>query len=73
LARTWALGEERGGRLVPDDEWFEVLERLITHPRERRRLARKARAWAKRQTVDAVAERWKPAFADAASVAEVGR
>jgi hypothetical protein len=29
------LGEEQGGRLLPDDGWFEALERLITHPRER--------------------------------------
>jgi glycosyltransferase involved in cell wall biosynthesis len=60
------LGEEQGGRLVPDDGWFEALERLVTQRRERRRLARHGRAWAKRQTVDAVADRWEEAFVNAA-------
>jgi hypothetical protein len=63
------LGEEQGGRLVPDDGWFEALERLVTNRRERRRLARKARAWAKPQTVDVVAERWEETFACAANPA----
>ena len=61
------LGEEQGGRLVPDDNWFEALDRLVTHRRERRRLARKAKAWAKEQTIEAVAERWERVFADAAA------
>jgi hypothetical protein len=64
-----ALGEAQGGRLVPDDGWFEALERLIIHPRERRRLARKGKAWAKRQTVEVVADRWERAFAEAAGSA----
>jgi glycosyltransferase involved in cell wall biosynthesis len=63
------LGEAQGGRLVPDDGWFDALERLVTDRRERRRLARSARAWAKRQTVDAVAARWEEVFADAAGLA----
>jgi glycosyltransferase involved in cell wall biosynthesis len=67
------LGEEQGGRLVPDDGWFEALERLVAHRRERRRLARKARAWAKRQTVDVVADRWERVFTDAAAIAGARR
>jgi glycosyltransferase involved in cell wall biosynthesis len=62
-----ALGEEQGGRLVPDDGWFEALDRLISRPRERKRLSRKARKWAKRQTIDATADRWEQLFAGAAS------
>ena len=60
------LGEEQGGRLVADDAWFEELSRLVSRGRERRRLARKARKWGKRQTIDAVADRWESVFVDAA-------
>jgi glycosyltransferase involved in cell wall biosynthesis len=60
------LGEEQGGRLVPDDGWFDALDRLITRRRERRRLARNAKKWAKRQTIEAVADRWEGVFAEAA-------
>jgi glycosyltransferase involved in cell wall biosynthesis len=58
-------GRDQGGLLVPDDGWFEALDRLVTHPRELRRLARKAKAWAKRQTIDAVADRWERVFQEA--------
>jgi glycosyltransferase involved in cell wall biosynthesis len=61
------LGEEQGGRLVSDDGWLEALERLVTHGRERRRLARKAQRWAKHQTIDAAADRWEEVFVQAAS------
>jgi hypothetical protein len=60
------LGEAQGGRLVDDDDWFEALDRLVTHRRERRRLARKAKAWAKRQTIETVADRWEEIFLGAA-------
>jgi glycosyltransferase involved in cell wall biosynthesis len=60
------LGEEEGGRLVQDDGWFEALDRLVTRGRERRRLGRKAEKWAKRQTIDAVADRWEQVFIAAA-------
>jgi glycosyltransferase involved in cell wall biosynthesis len=60
------LGEEQGGRLVPDDGWFEALDRLVSRGRERKRLARKAKAWAKGQTIDAVADRWEQVFTQAA-------
>jgi glycosyltransferase involved in cell wall biosynthesis len=61
------LGEQQGGRLVPDDRWFEALDRMVSSGRERRRLARKAKKWAKSQTIDAVADRWERIFTDAAS------
>jgi glycosyltransferase involved in cell wall biosynthesis len=60
------LGEDQGGRLVPDDGWFEALEQLVTSGRQRRRLARKARKWAAGEMVDAVADRWEQVFAEAA-------
>jgi glycosyltransferase involved in cell wall biosynthesis len=64
------LGEDQGGRLVSDDGWFQALERLVTHGWERRRLARKARKWAKHQTIDAIADRWEQVFTLAAGKGE---
>jgi glycosyltransferase involved in cell wall biosynthesis len=64
------FGEREGGRLVSDDGWYDALERLITHGRERRRLARKGKAWAKHHTIDAVADRWEQLFLAAANSAE---
>jgi glycosyltransferase involved in cell wall biosynthesis len=61
------LGEEQGGRLVPDDGWFEALDRLVSNRRDRKRLAKKAKKWAKSQTIDAVADRWESVFQAAAS------
>jgi glycosyltransferase involved in cell wall biosynthesis len=57
------LGEREGGRLVPNDQWCDALERLVVGERERERLARNARGWAKTQTVEAVADRWESVFA----------
>jgi glycosyltransferase involved in cell wall biosynthesis len=61
------LGEDQGGRLVPDDGWLEALERLVPHRRERKRLARRGKAWAKRQTIEAVADRWESLLTAAAT------
>ena len=63
-----ALGEDQGGRLVPDDGWFEALDRLLRKTRERKRLARKAKRWAKEQTIEGVAECWERVFAQAAGL-----
>jgi glycosyltransferase involved in cell wall biosynthesis len=60
------LGEEQGGQLIPDDGWYQALERLVTSRRERRRLARNAARWAQDQAIDAVADRWEHVFAQAA-------
>jgi glycosyltransferase involved in cell wall biosynthesis len=60
------LGEEQGGRLVADDGWFDALDRLVSNRRERKRLARKAKKWAKGQTIEAVADRWERVFLEAA-------
>jgi glycosyltransferase involved in cell wall biosynthesis len=62
-----SFGEAEGGRLVPDDGWFEALERLVTSRRERRKLGRKGRSWAKGQTIAAVADRWESVFLEAAN------
>ncbi|MGH2763370.1 MAG: glycosyltransferase [Thermoleophilaceae bacterium] len=60
------LGEDQGGLLVADDGWFEALSRLAGHRGERRRLARRAKDWAKHQTIDTAADRWERLFAEAA-------
>jgi len=59
-------GEDQGGWLVPDDGWFEALDRLVSKRLLRWRLARKARAWAARNTTDAAVEHWERFFAQAA-------
>jgi glycosyltransferase involved in cell wall biosynthesis len=56
------LGEREGGRLVPDDGWYEALERLVERGRERRKLGKRAQRWARRQTVEHNAGRWIEAF-----------
>lgn len=65
------LGERQGGRLVPDDGWRTAIEALLTKPRERRRLAKRATAWAKRETLGAQARVWEQALADAVARAKI--
>jgi glycosyltransferase involved in cell wall biosynthesis len=60
-----SLGEEEGGTLVEDDEWFDALDALIGDRRRRRKLAKGARAWAKRETMWQMADVWEQAFRDA--------
>jgi glycosyltransferase involved in cell wall biosynthesis len=67
------LGEREGGRLVEDDDWAEALDALIRDRRARKRLARAGKAWAKTQTIDAVADRWERVFAEAAERARAAR
>jgi hypothetical protein len=73
LGRPWlaspvgpyaALGEREGGRLVPDDGWVEALGRLVEKPRERRKLAKRARKWGRAQAISANAERWEKALVE---------
>lgn len=59
------MGEEQGGRLVPDDGWYDALERLIVNGRERRKLAKRAAKWVKGEHIDQHAHRWETALRDA--------
>ncbi len=61
------LGEREGGRLVPDDGWFEALDRLVSSQRERRRLARRAKKWARKQTIEQSAAEWERLFREIAA------
>jgi glycosyltransferase involved in cell wall biosynthesis len=65
------LGEGQGGRLARDDEWFDVLDRLVRKRRERRKLADAASAWGKRQTIARSARDWEQALLDASEHAGV--
>jgi hypothetical protein len=57
-----ALGEEQGGRLVADDDWYDELDRLVRKRRAREHLARQARAWGEQQTIDRHAGLWEAAL-----------
>lgn len=63
------LGRAEGGRLVGDDEWYGALDELIRSPRERSTLARQARAWAARETIEKMAEVWEETFLETIDLA----
>ncbi|HEX4806904.1 MAG TPA: hypothetical protein VFU94_13480 [Conexibacter sp.] len=65
------LGEAEGGRLVPDDGWAEALGRLVEKPRERRKLAKRARKWGRAQLMSANVRQWEDAIA--AAIVRAGR
>ncbi len=60
------LGEEQGGRLVPDYGWAEQLSALVTDHAARRALADRAGAWGRTQTVVDNVHEWEAVFAEAA-------
>jgi glycosyltransferase involved in cell wall biosynthesis len=60
-----SMGEEQGGRLVPDDGWFDALDQLVTSARERRKLAKRATRWVKGEGIERHAHRWETALNDA--------
>jgi glycosyltransferase involved in cell wall biosynthesis len=61
------LGDKQGGRLVPEDGWFDALDDLIRDERVRRKLAKRATKWARGQTIDKHAQLWVSACEDAAA------
>jgi glycosyltransferase involved in cell wall biosynthesis len=60
------LGEREGGRLVVDGDWSVALDALIRRKRDRKRLSRNGRKWARTQTIDATADAWERVFVEAA-------
>lgn len=60
------LGDNEGGRLVPDDRWYEEVERLVLDDRGRRKLAKRAVKWGQRQTIEANAQVWETTLHEAA-------
>jgi glycosyltransferase involved in cell wall biosynthesis len=63
------LGESEGGRLAEDDDWYDVLDRLVRKRRERHKLAARARAWGKQQTMIRSIRDWEQALLDAIALA----
>jgi glycosyltransferase involved in cell wall biosynthesis len=60
-----SLGEQQGGRLVPDDRWYDALDELIRNGRARRKLAKRARKWAAEQMLDKHTDRWEAVLREA--------
>jgi glycosyltransferase involved in cell wall biosynthesis len=56
------LGEKQGGRLVPDDRWFEELDRLVRDARARRKLAKRGAKWGESQRLRHNLDRWQAAL-----------
>jgi len=59
------LGEREGGALVPEDAWYEALDRLIADARTRKKLAKRAAKWAKGQTISKHVGEWEAVYRDA--------
>jgi hypothetical protein len=60
------LGEQQGGRLVPDFGWVDALADVVTDDRARETLAERAAAWGRTQTVAGNVGEWEAVFAEAA-------
>ncbi|HMJ02338.1 MAG TPA: hypothetical protein VK506_05315, partial [Conexibacter sp.] len=63
------LGEKQGGRLVPDDRWFEELEHLVSDARARKRLAKRGIKWANGQRLRRNLGVWEAALQRAIALA----
>ncbi len=63
-------GEEQGGRLVEDDEWYEELDDLIFSTRTRKKLAKRGLKWAREQTLPANVFVWEDALEEAIELVE---
>jgi len=58
-------GEKQGGRLVPDDGWYDALARLLDKPRERAKLTKRAGKWVAGETLSKAARVWEARFEEA--------
>lgn len=63
-------GEEQGGRLVADDDWFDALDALISDKKARKKLAKNGQKWARGQTLERNVHVWEEALEDAIELAE---
>ena len=63
-------GEDQGGRLVRDDEWFDALNGLLSDGKAQRKLAKRGQKWAKDQTLERNAPLWAGALQQAIDLAE---
>jgi len=67
------LGEAEGGRLVPDDRWYEEIDALVQDADERSRLGYRARQWAAEERIEAHADAWERLYAEVAERASAAR
>jgi glycosyltransferase involved in cell wall biosynthesis len=66
-------GEEQGGRLVADDEWFDAVNGLLCDGKAQRKLAKRGQKWAKDLTLERNASIWMGALQEAVGLAEERR
>ena len=66
-------GEQQGGRLVADGDWYEQLDALLSDAKLRKQLAKQGRRWAREQTIAKHADAWEAAFSEAIELARTRR
>ena len=66
-------GEEHGGQLVADDDWFEALDEIISNGKLRKKLAKQGMKWAREQTLERNIDIWEDALLEAIELAEERR
>jgi hypothetical protein len=59
------LGEQQGGRLVADGDWFAAIESLMNDADARRVLAQRGLRWAEGETIETHVDVWERTFEDA--------
>jgi hypothetical protein len=59
------LGEQQGGRLVADGDWFAAIEGLMNDADTRRVLGQRGLRWAGSETIEAHVDVWEQTFEDA--------
>ncbi len=60
-----ARGEDHGGRLVADGDWFAAIEQLMNDADARRVLAQRGLRWAAGETIEAHVQTWEQTFQEA--------
>lgn len=59
------LGEQQGGRLIAEGDWFAAIESLMNEADARRVLTQRALRWASGETIETHVEIWERTFEDA--------
>ena len=59
------LGEQQGGRLVADGDWFAAIEALMNDVDRRRVLSQRGMRWAAGETIETRVDVWEQTFEDA--------
>jgi glycosyltransferase involved in cell wall biosynthesis len=59
------LGEQQGGRLVADDDWFAAIDTLMNDVDMRRVLSQRGIRWAGGETIEAHLDAWEQTLEDA--------